>query len=349
VTDPRVEPTETETGLTEGSHCSACNKVLVAQSVIPAKPKGISLVSASLKGEGTALTATVPYATEVFSFFEDITVSAGATYVVARDVYCEQVIYSKIAPLAPGDNVFYILVTNGNDMKLYTVTIRRRPMYTVSFATGGTAIEPQSVEEGALATAPTPTRAGYDFAGWDYDLDTPIMGDITVTAQWQARTDTAYKVEYYLEDLDGNGYTLQAGATEALTGTTGTTAEAEIKTFPHFTYHKAASTTEGVIAGDGSLVLKVYYTRNSYTVSTGAGDHGSVTGGGAYRYGSTVKLTAIPAPGYEFLGWYHGDTLLSSAPTYTFTVDADLSITAASSLMKPPLLLSPTPWMPPPV
>lgn len=36
VTDPRKEPTCTETGLTEGSHCGDCNAVLVEQKVIPA-------------------------------------------------------------------------------------------------------------------------------------------------------------------------------------------------------------------------------------------------------------------------------------------------------------------------
>ena len=35
VTDAAVAPTCTETGLTEGSHCSHCGKVLTAQTVIP--------------------------------------------------------------------------------------------------------------------------------------------------------------------------------------------------------------------------------------------------------------------------------------------------------------------------
>ena len=37
VIDAAVEPTCTETGLTEGKHCSVCNEVLVAQTVVPAK------------------------------------------------------------------------------------------------------------------------------------------------------------------------------------------------------------------------------------------------------------------------------------------------------------------------
>ena len=36
VIDARIEPTCTETGLTEGKHCSVCEKVLVAQQIIPA-------------------------------------------------------------------------------------------------------------------------------------------------------------------------------------------------------------------------------------------------------------------------------------------------------------------------
>ena len=44
VTDTAVAPTCTTTGLTQGSHCSVCNTVLVAQQVIPAKGHNYSSV-----------------------------------------------------------------------------------------------------------------------------------------------------------------------------------------------------------------------------------------------------------------------------------------------------------------
>ncbi len=39
VIDPAVEPTYTETGLTEGSHCSVCNIKIVEQTILPILPK----------------------------------------------------------------------------------------------------------------------------------------------------------------------------------------------------------------------------------------------------------------------------------------------------------------------
>lgn len=38
VTDPAVEATTTSEGLTEGSHCSVCNEVLISQEIIPMLP-----------------------------------------------------------------------------------------------------------------------------------------------------------------------------------------------------------------------------------------------------------------------------------------------------------------------
>ena len=66
--------------------------------------------------------------------------------------------------------------------------------YTVTFdSMGGTAVEPQTVEEGGKATKPAdPTRDGYTFDGWytdeacteAYDFETAVTADITLYAGW---------------------------------------------------------------------------------------------------------------------------------------------------------------------
>lgn len=116
-----------------------------------------------------------------------------------------------------------------------------------------------------------PTRPGYDFKGWKIGNAVLTAGaaytvdedDMVFTAQWEARTDTPYTVEHYLENLDGN-YALDT--TEHLKGTTDTTVTAAAKSYDNFTYDSTVPDTvaSGNIAGDGSLVLKLFYTRNTY-------------------------------------------------------------------------------------
>ena len=151
---------------------------------------------------------------------------------------------------------------------------------------------------------------------------------VTTVPTTAAPVAASYTVEYYLQNVTGSGYTRMDEETEHSEGMSGTPATAEEKVFPHFTLDRAKSVLEGNIVGDGSLVLKVYYTRDLYTVSAEATDGGSAVGGDTYRYGSSVTLSAAPLPGYEFLGWYNGDTPLSAEPTYFLSVDSDKSITA---------------------
>ena len=149
--------------------------------------------------------------------------------------------------------------------------------YDVTFVTGvdGLTVEPQLVKSGDKATAPTDvTRLGYDFKGWYTDealtvqfaFDTPITRKTTLYAKWEARTDTPYKVKYYIEKLDG---TYDYNDSYEGRGTTDTRIDAtkvHNKSYENFTLDLNHPDTVqfGNIAGDGSLVLKLFYTRNTY-------------------------------------------------------------------------------------
>lgn len=81
----------------------------------------------------------------------------------------------------------------------YTITIYASA-HTVTFVYGDENKVEQSVENGSMVEKPAdPTRKGYVFLGWyngeeEYNFDTPITGDLTLTARWME----GYKAEFYL-------------------------------------------------------------------------------------------------------------------------------------------------------
>ncbi len=298
----------------ENKKCTVCDYITV-------KPLGLELQSSVFNIDKSNKTGYLKVANAVtdYDFSDKFTVANGARFDVCTDKQCNNKIASKKTDIVAGDNIFYILVTNGNDVASYTVTLRRRPLYAVSFnANGGTAVNSQTVEEDTIISEPVTTRAGYTFISWSYDFTQPIIEDTIITAAWTANTDTAYKVEYYLENIDDADYSLYE--TINLQGTTDTTATAEIKTYDHFTFNEKKSISSGNVSCDGSLVLKVYYTRNTYTLSNANTSYGEITNAATKKYGSEIDSVATEYLGCEFLGWYNVEELLSTAKEYTFTI-----------------------------
>ena len=117
----------------------------------------------------------------------------------------------------------------------------------------------------------------------------------TIKINKDQKTDTAYKVEHYKEKLDGS---YELAETENLTGTTGEKVTAKAKTpeeYKGFTEDASNKDriAEGTITGDGSLTLKLYYTRNQYTLTLNKDENvENVTGAGTYKYGATVSINA---------------------------------------------------------
>lgn len=171
-----------------------------------------------------------------------------------------------------------------NDGLLYTTTVRR-----------GTTLP--------TADAPAATREGYTFQYWSREgqyqdvTGQTVSGWTNLYAAWTPNTDTPYKVEHYKQKLDG---TYVKADTDELTGTTDTRATAVAKSYTGFTVDKTVEGTveSGIIAGDGSLVLKLYYTRNSYIISSDLRINGNVanladgkTYPWSHRYGGKFEET----------------------------------------------------------
>ena len=298
--------------------CTVCDYIIQEET---------GILFNTLSVDGIKLYGKVSNETIEFSFIEEVIIKGNASYVVDNDKDCGSPIASKTVDLVVGDNVFYVLETIGNNVKLYTVTIRRRPMYEVTFDTnGGTAVEKQTVEEDSLAVEPEVSKQGYTLAGWNYDFSLPITKNTHITAIWDANNGTKYTVNYYLQNIGEDKYTLHA--TEELKGVTNTTVTAVVKNYEHFTYNEEKSTIEGIIYPDGSLVLSVYYTRNNYTIQAGyeiVDRDTAITQTETIPYGVECTCEATSIDGYTFLGWYDEFGLVSENLSFAFITEKNVT------------------------
>lgn len=176
---------------------------------------------------------------------------------------------------------------------------------------------------------------GYIFAGW-YDGNDKVSEsitytyrvekDVTLNAKWEPSNETKYAVEYYLQNIDDDGY--EFNKKTYFTGNTGDNATAPAIEYTGFTkVERAESIESGDILADGSLVLKVYYDRNTYTVTlNGGNDVVTVEGAGTYRYGKQVQISAsISVGGFDFLYWEKPDEKVETSQTFTHEVKEDIT------------------------
>ena len=154
-----------------------------------------------------------------------------------------------------------------------------------------------------------PSKEGYTFAGWRPSVGVMGTADATFEAVFTAAGDTAYTVNTYVMGTDG---TYGDPTSEKLTGTTGSTATYAPEAREGFTVADE-SVLSGEIAADGSLVLKVYYSRNQYTLTAEGVAY-------TFYYGAAVSVADPVKAHYTFAGW--DPALPETMPAHDVTVAA---------------------------
>ena len=150
-----------------------------------------------------------------------------------------------------------------------------RYYYLINFnLDGGYGVEPIYARYGAPINVGTPQKPGYTFTGWSGEIPKTmpvIENPLSFTANWQKGT-AGFTVVFWYENANDVGYSVAGTFTPAdvAPGTQKSSGDYQSQSFEgrddkHFTYNadKAETVT---VKGDGSTVLNVYYTRNTYTL-----------------------------------------------------------------------------------
>ena len=183
--------------------------------------------------------------------------------------------------------------------------------YNAIFNIDGVEYAKVPTKVGEQIVAPeNPTKEGYTFAGWRPSVGVMGTADATFEAVFTAAGDTAYTVNTYVMGTDG---VYGEPTSDTLTGTTGSTATFVPETREGFTVDNEKSVLSGEIAADGSLVLKVFYSRNQYTLTAEGVAY-------TFYYGAAVSVADPVKEHYTFAGWE--PELPETMPAHDVTVVA---------------------------
>ncbi|MGN1276029.1 MAG: InlB B-repeat-containing protein [Floccifex sp.] len=175
---------------------------------------------------------------------------------------------------------------------------------------------------GARIVAPHMGYSGYTFTGWNEPvIDTLSNQDVEYIAQWKKNADTKYRIEYYIEQVDGK-YKLQdvieeSGMTNeiiSIDSLRNRIVDEEKKTSADETYSKenaiefenitikGVECKEAVIDSSGKTIIKVNYKRVIHKVTFDYG-YDDLKQELNLCYGANISIPEMKRKGYSFDGW----------------------------------------------
>ena len=193
--------------------------------------------------------------------------------------------------------------------------------------------------KGRLATLVATAQEHYKFLGF-YEGDTLLSTEQTYV--FTVRKDMDITARFALKQYQVSA-TVQAGRGGTVSGGGAYTALSSVTLVASPSAHwgfegwyvnnvKVSQNSRYVFTVSSNISVEARFYMLSYTISTrvSLAGKGTVSGGGTYTALSTVtlKVSGVDAVTCEFVGWYEGDTRLSTSSTYTFTATKSMTIVA---------------------
>jgi uncharacterized repeat protein (TIGR02543 family) len=214
-----------------------------------------------------------------------------------------------------------------------TIKVITKGKVTATAGAGGTVSGGGNFELNQSCTVKATPNTGFTFIGW-FNGSTKVSDNATYTFNVINSVNLEAK-------FSANAYTVSATAEEGGTASGsgqyehGKTATLKATVNDGYTFAgwyegttRVSTALEYTITVTSNKTFIAKFTPNSYNVTVNAQTGGSVTGGGSYKHNTTATVTATVNTGYVFGGWYNGNTKVSDALKYTFTVTGAVTLEA---------------------
>lgn len=224
---------------------------------------------------------------------------------------------------------------------MYTIDVAPDPAHGGDVSGGG------DYEDGTSVTITASPKAGFRFLEWiengnqvstDASYTFTVNGNRKLTAVFEPVPNPTFHIE--LSATQG-GTVSGGGNYEEGTSITICATPDEGYRFLYWTednqpvcneasYSFPAKNSRSLVSVFELIPIPTYFIN----VTSTAG--GTAEGVGQYKQGETVTVTALPDNGYRFISWQENGITVSDTPDFSFTADADRTLTAVFEPVLPP-------------
>lgn len=239
----------------------------------------------------------------------------------------------------------YSFIVNADRTLVANFQYQQPSTYTINTtadpANGGTISGAGTYTQGQTCTLIASANSGFVFLNWTENgtqvSTNPTYGftvnsNRTLVAHFQNQP-SQYTIT--LSANPTNGGTVSGGGTFSQGQTCTVTANANPNySFENWTENgtqvSANSTYSFTVTGNRTLVANFSYSPTGYVINATAEPSygGLVSGAGTYNQGRTCTLIATSNPNYDFVNWTEGGNVVSTSPTYSFTVNGNRTLVA---------------------
>ena len=193
------------------------------------------------------------------------------------------------------------------------------------------------VVPGANIAFPDASRKGYSFKGWYEDEALTVFAGNAGEKHFAPQKDTSYYAAWEKTEatvtFDADGGKMEGGDITAKIGDTITLPDCTKEGYEFTGWYDGdicigQAGEEYTVSAD--VALKAHYEEKTADICTITfdADGGKMAGGTVIaKAGDTITLPACTKEGYEFTGWYDGDTCIGKAGE-EYTVSADVTLKA---------------------
>ena len=213
---------------------------------------------------------------------------------------------------------------------------------TTTAGTGGTITGNQSVKHGESVSITATPSTSYQIQSWSGNCGTftKSTNPATFTASKNCSISVSFeqktvkKISYTITTSAGTGGSItqnqiaEDGETVRITATPST--GYQIASWSGTCGTFSQSTNPATFTASKNCSISVSFEKVTYTITTNAGDGGSITEDQSVKHDESVSITATPSAGYQIASWSGNcGTFSQSTNPATFTATKDCSINVA--------------------